>query len=138
MVRVVSTFKVEEQATNALNTKRTEQLIEVLPDIIAVACPYCTTMITDGVKGENKQDEVKVLEYCRIDCTEQQLLKQDGCIILKQESNPKKCFIFYWSKRYFTIYVNTLSIDPPEDAKVWVHQGYRALTKMNLEKSVIF
>ena len=43
-------FKEEEAGDKRINTKRTEQLIEVLPDIIAVACPYCTTMITDGVK----------------------------------------------------------------------------------------
>ncbi|MEN9448366.1 MAG: hypothetical protein RJA25_1656 [Bacteroidota bacterium] len=59
-------FKEEEAGDKRINTKRTEQLIEVLPDIIAVACPYCTTMITDGVKGENKQDEVKVLDIAEL------------------------------------------------------------------------
>ena len=38
----------------------------VFPDVIAVACPFCNTMITDGVKGENKQDDVKVLDIAEL------------------------------------------------------------------------
>ena len=54
-------FKEDEPGNKRINTERTEQLIEVFPDVIAVACPFCNTMITDGVKGENKQDDIKVL-----------------------------------------------------------------------------
>ena len=37
-----------------------------MPDIIAVACSYCNTMITDGVKSENKQDEIKVVDLAEL------------------------------------------------------------------------
>lgn len=59
-------FKEEEHGDKRINTQRTEQLMEVLPDIIAVSCPYCTTMLTDGVKGENKQDDIKVLDIAEL------------------------------------------------------------------------
>ena len=59
-------FKEAESGNKRINVERTEQLIEVYPDVIAVACPFCNTMITDGVKGENKQDEVKVLDIAEL------------------------------------------------------------------------
>jgi len=59
-------FKEDEPGNKRINVERTEQLIEVYPDVIAVACPFCNTMITDGVKGENKQDDVKVLDIAEL------------------------------------------------------------------------
>ena len=59
-------FKEDEPGNKRINVERTEQLIEVHPDVIAVACPFCNTMITDGVKGENKQDDVKVLDIAEL------------------------------------------------------------------------
>jgi heterodisulfide reductase subunit D len=59
-------FKEDEPGNKRINTERTEQLLEVTPDVIAVACPFCNTMITDGVKGENKQDDVKVLDIAEL------------------------------------------------------------------------
>ena len=37
-----------------INIERTEQAIEVEPDIIAAGCPFCNTMMTDGVKSVNE------------------------------------------------------------------------------------
>lgn len=59
-------FKEDEPGNKRINTERTEQLIEVYPDVIAVACPFCNTMITDGVKGENKQDDIKVVDIAEL------------------------------------------------------------------------
>jgi len=59
-------FKEDEPGNKRINTERTEQLLEVTPDVIAVACPFCNTMITDGVKAENKQDDVKVLDIAEL------------------------------------------------------------------------
>lgn len=56
----------EDEPNKRINTERTGQLIEVYPDVIAVACPFCNTMITDGVKGEKKQDTVKVLDIAEL------------------------------------------------------------------------
>jgi len=59
-------FKEDEPGDKRINTERTGQLVEVYPDIIAVACPFCNTMITDGVKGINQQDDVKVLDIAEL------------------------------------------------------------------------
>ncbi|HNE49981.1 MAG: (Fe-S)-binding protein [Chitinophagales bacterium] len=59
-------WKEDEPGNKRINTQRTEQLMEVYPDVIAVACPYCNTMLTDGVKTENKQDEIKVLDIAEL------------------------------------------------------------------------
>lgn len=59
-------FKEDEPGNKRINIERTEQLLEVIPNIIAVACPFCNTMITDGVKAENKQDEVKVVDLAEL------------------------------------------------------------------------
>lgn len=59
-------FKEDEPGDKRINTERTEQLLEVIPNVIAVACPFCNTMITDGVKAENKQEEVKVLDIAEL------------------------------------------------------------------------
>lgn len=59
-------FKEDEPGDERINVERTGQLIEVMPDYIAVACPYCNTMITDGVKNEDKQDEIKVIDLAEL------------------------------------------------------------------------
>lgn len=59
-------FKEDEPGNKRINVQRTEQLMEVYPDVIAVACPFCNTMITDGVKGENKQDDIKVVDIAEL------------------------------------------------------------------------
>ncbi|HOU46663.1 MAG TPA: (Fe-S)-binding protein [Chitinophagales bacterium] len=59
-------FKEDEPGNKRINTQRTEQLMEVYPDVIAVACLYCNTMLTDGVKSENKQEEIKVLDIAEL------------------------------------------------------------------------
>ncbi|MDB5226262.1 MAG: (Fe-S)-binding protein [Bacteroidota bacterium] len=59
-------WKEDEPGRKRINEERTEQLMEVYPDIIAVACPYCNTMITDGVKGKEKQDDIKVVDIAEL------------------------------------------------------------------------
>ena len=43
-------FKEAEKGNKEVNIERTEDALEVKPDIIAVGCPFCNTMMTDGVK----------------------------------------------------------------------------------------
>ncbi|MGC6438197.1 MAG: (Fe-S)-binding protein [Flavobacteriaceae bacterium] len=45
-------FKDAEPGHKEINIERTEQAIKVQPDIIAAACPFCNTMMTDGVKNK--------------------------------------------------------------------------------------
>ncbi len=59
-------WKEEEKGDIRINEKRTGQALEVRPDYIAVACPYCNTMLTDGVKGKEKQDEVQVMDLAEM------------------------------------------------------------------------
>jgi Fe-S oxidoreductase len=59
-------FKEDEPGNKRINIERTEQLVEVMPDVIAVACPFCNTMITDGVKNEDKQDEIRVVDLAEL------------------------------------------------------------------------
>ena len=46
-------FKDAEPGNKEINIKRTEQAIELNPDFIASGCPFCKTMMTDGVKNKS-------------------------------------------------------------------------------------
>lgn len=59
-------FKEPEKGTKDINIERTEEAIEVKPNIIATACPFCNTMMTDGVKVTNKENEIKVLDIAEL------------------------------------------------------------------------
>ena len=59
-------FKDAEKGTKEINVERTEQAIKVKPDIIATGCPFCNTMITDGVKATNKENEIEVLDIAEL------------------------------------------------------------------------
>jgi sulfite reductase beta subunit-like hemoprotein len=45
---------------------RTEELVATGATTIAVACPFCNVMMTDGVKGMDKDESVKVLDVAEI------------------------------------------------------------------------
>jgi len=55
-------FKEEEKGTTRINFERTHEAIETSAAFIASACPFCNTMLTDGVKHEEKEDQVKVMD----------------------------------------------------------------------------
>ncbi|MCS6819788.1 MAG: (Fe-S)-binding protein [Chitinophagales bacterium] len=59
-------FKEEEHGSKRINIERTEQALETKAEIIAAACPFCNTMLTDGVKAKEKQQEVKVLDIAEL------------------------------------------------------------------------
>ena len=59
-------FKESEKGDKEINVLRTEQALEVNPDIIATACPFCHTMITDGVKTKEKETQVKVYDIAEL------------------------------------------------------------------------
>ncbi len=59
-------FKESEKGTREVSTERTEEALEHNPDIIAVGCPFCNTMITDGVKHFNKEEKTKVLDVAEL------------------------------------------------------------------------
>ena len=59
-------FKESETGNKEVNIKRTEQALETQPDIIAAGCPFCNTMLTDGIKNKKKEEEVKVLDIAEL------------------------------------------------------------------------
>jgi len=59
-------FKEEEKGTTRVNFERTEEAIGTGSDFIAAACPFCNTMLTDGVKHAEKEDSVKVMDVAEL------------------------------------------------------------------------
>lgn len=63
-------FKEEEKGTTRINLERSKEAIDTGASIIAAACPFCNTMITDGVKNAEKEDSVQVLDIAEIIASE--------------------------------------------------------------------
>jgi Fe-S oxidoreductase len=59
-------FKDAEKGEKEINIDRTEEALELNPNVIATGCPFCNTMITDGVKLKNKDKDVKVLDLAEL------------------------------------------------------------------------
>jgi heterodisulfide reductase subunit D len=59
-------FKEDEPGNKRINIERTDEALELNPNIIAAACPFCNTMLTDGVKNREKEQDVKVLDIAEI------------------------------------------------------------------------
>jgi heterodisulfide reductase subunit D len=53
-------YKEPQNGNKEVNNERTAEALSHDPDVIAVGCPFCMTMITDGVKHFNKEDKTKV------------------------------------------------------------------------------
>jgi Fe-S oxidoreductase len=59
-------FKEAEKGNKEINVERTEDALEAKADIIATGCPFCNTMMTDGVKNFNKEGDVEVLDVAEL------------------------------------------------------------------------
>ena len=59
-------FKEEEPGSTRINWERTEEAVATGASIIAAACPFCNTMLTDGVKTKEKEDSVQVLDVAEL------------------------------------------------------------------------
>ena len=59
-------FKEAEPGNKEVNIERTEHALETQPDFIATGCPFCNTMMTDGIKNAEKEDTVKVLDVAEL------------------------------------------------------------------------
>ncbi|ARV13323.1 (Fe-S)-binding protein [Gilvibacter sp. SZ-19] len=66
-------FKEPEPGTKDINIERTEEALETKPEIIAAGCPFCNTMMTDGVKNAEKEDSVQVLDVAEMIANAQDL-----------------------------------------------------------------
>ena len=59
-------FKEPEKGNKDINIERTEQALETKPDIIAAGCPFCNTMMTDGVKNKDKEASIAVMDIAEL------------------------------------------------------------------------
>jgi heterodisulfide reductase subunit D len=66
-------FKEPEKGSKDVNIERTEEALDTKPDIIATGCPFCNTMMTDGVKNKEKEAEVEVLDLAEMIATANEL-----------------------------------------------------------------
>jgi heterodisulfide reductase subunit D len=59
-------FKEEEKGSTRVNFERTHEAMDTGAGVIAAACPFCNTMLTDGVKHEEKEDSVQVMDIAEL------------------------------------------------------------------------
>ena len=66
-------FKEPEKGNKDVNVERTEEALEAKADIIATGCPFCMTMMTDGVKSKDKETQVMVKDLAELIAESQDL-----------------------------------------------------------------
>ena len=66
-------FKDAEKGNKEINVERTEDAVEVAPNIIATGCPFCNTMMTDGVKSKEKEADIEVMDIAEMIANAQDL-----------------------------------------------------------------
>ncbi|MEO6452731.1 MAG: (Fe-S)-binding protein [Ginsengibacter sp.] len=59
-------FKEEEKGNIRINIERTNEALQTGASIVAAACPFCNTMLTDGVKAGEKETDIKVLDIAEL------------------------------------------------------------------------
>ncbi len=68
-------FKDAESGNKEINIERTEEALESGASTVAVACPFCMTMMSDGVKFKGKDADVKVLDLAELIAKSEGLMK---------------------------------------------------------------
>ena len=59
-------FKEPEKGKKDINIERIDEALALNPNIVAASCPFCMTMLSDGIKNYNKEQDVKVLDIAEI------------------------------------------------------------------------
>ncbi|MBP0725024.1 4Fe-4S dicluster domain-containing protein [Bacillus sp. RG28] len=57
---------MEEHVGNRINVTRTEQALAVSPTVIGTGCPYCLTMLSDGTKAKEVEENVQTLDIAEL------------------------------------------------------------------------
>jgi len=66
-------FKEPEKGKKDINIERTEQAIETKPSIVAAACPFCNTMMNDGIKSKEEDKAIEVKDIAELIATSERL-----------------------------------------------------------------
>lgn len=59
-------FKDAEKGDKEVYVERTEDALETKPELIATGCPFCNTMMTDGVKNKEQENNIKVMDIAEL------------------------------------------------------------------------
>ncbi len=59
-------FKEEEKGSTRVNWERSEEAIATNASVIAVGCPFCNTMLSDGIKAKEKEGEIAILDVAEM------------------------------------------------------------------------
>ncbi len=59
-------FKEEEKGKIRINEERAGEAIQTGAKVIAANCPFCITMLEDGIKTHEKEDDIKVMDIAEI------------------------------------------------------------------------
>jgi Fe-S oxidoreductase len=59
-------FKEAEKGNKEIFVERTEDALETHPDIIATGCPFCNTMMTDGIKNKEKEKSISIMDIAEL------------------------------------------------------------------------
>lgn len=57
---------LEEDQDKRVNLLRTDQALQTDPEVIAVSCPFCMTMLGDGIKAKQLEEKVQTLDVMEI------------------------------------------------------------------------
>lgn len=66
-------FKEAEKGDKEIFIERTEEVLKSGADVVATACPFCMTMLTDGIKYKNKEEELKNYDIAELIAMELEL-----------------------------------------------------------------
>jgi Fe-S oxidoreductase len=56
----------EEQNKDRMNVRRTRELLDTKANVIASGCPYCQTMLVDGLKADSREDDARQLDVAEL------------------------------------------------------------------------
>jgi len=57
---------MEERLGERINIRRTEDALDTSPEFIATACPYCLTMMEDGIKSKNMDEKIRIVDLAEL------------------------------------------------------------------------
>ena len=59
-------FKEAEPGDKEINIERTEDALETKAEIVAAGCPFCNTMMTDGIKHAEQEGSIRVMDLAEL------------------------------------------------------------------------